>query len=790
MTTRASEIGGTAIAQARLRIEVRGAVQGVGFRPFVYRRATALGLAGWVYNSGEGVAVEAEGGADDLSMFLDALRTSPPKNAMVAAIDVQRIEPRGEAAFTIRPSETTGARLAQPLPDLATCPDCLAELFDPTDRRYRYPFTNCTQCGPRFSIIEDMPYDRMRTSMRHFRMCRACRAEYEDPADRRFHAEPNACPDCGPRLALWDPHGRTLARDHDALLAAATALREGAIVGLKGIGGVHLLADARDQATVQRLRARKRRPDRPFAVMFPSLAEVSENCEVGPVEAKLLTGPARPIVLLRRIGEPVAEAIAPRNSRLGVLLPYAPVHHLLMQELGFPIVATSGNLTDEPIAADETEALKRLAGIADLFLVHDRPIIRPLDDSVARVVCGRELVLRLARGYAPASIAVEGMPSGILAFGGHLKTTVALTTPGNAVLSQHIGDLDTTLAREGHARAVADTIELHRLSPRLAVRDLHPDYASTRAAEAFKLPLIGVQHHVAHIAACMAEHRIAPPAFGVAWDGTGYGPDGTIWGGEFLRISEARWRRVGHLRPFRLPGGDAVAREPRRAALGLLYEAFGSEAFAMADLAPVSAFSPPERAILHAMLARGTNAPLTSSAGRLFDAFAALCGLCQRASYEGQAAAELEWAAGDRATARRYEFSVRPAEQGEAPVIVDWQPALESALADLRTGAGAGAISEALHNGLGFAISEVAKRIGERRVVLSGGCFQNARLTEVTVAALWAGGFEPIWHRHVPPNDGGIALGQAAWAAWSERREETLSGGRGTPPAPDSGKDR
>lgn len=773
MTTRASKKEGTATGRARLRIVVRGAVQGVGFRPFVHRQATALGLSGWVHNSSEGVAVEAEGGADDLSMLVEVIRTSPPRNATVSAIEVRRVEPLGEAAFTIRPSEAAGTRAAQPLPDLATCPDCLAELFDPTDRRYRYPFINCTQCGPRFSIIEDMPYDRVRTSMRHFLMCRVCQAEYDDTANRRFHAEPNACPACGPRIALWNPQGRTLARDHDALLAAAAELREGAIVALKGIGGFHLLADARDEATVQRLRARKRRPDKPFAVMFSSLAEVSENCQVGPVEAALLTGPARPIVLLRRTGELIAEAVAPGNPWLGVLLPYAPVHHLLMRELGFAVVATSGNITGEPIVTGEIEALKRLAAIADLFLVHDRPIIRPLDDSVARAVCGREQVLRLARGYAPASIAAAGMPSGILGLGGHLKTTVALTIPGKAVLSQHIGDLDTALAREAHGRAVADTMELHRVSPRLAACDLHPDYASGRAAEALNLPLVAVQHHVAHIAACMAEHGLSAPALGVAWDGTGYGPDGTIWGGEFLRISEAGWHRVAHLRPFRLTGGDAAAREPRRAALGLLYEAFGDQAFAMADLAPVGAFSPAERAILHAMLVRGTNAPLTSSAGRLFDAFAALCGLRQQVSYEGQAAAELERAAGERAPGRRYEFSVRPAKYGDAPLIVDWQPALESALADLRAEVDAGAISEALHNGLAFAIAEVAKRFGERRVVLSGGCFQNARLTEVTVAALRAGGFDPVWPRHVPPNDGGIALGQAVWAAWCEQRQET-----------------
>jgi hydrogenase maturation protein HypF len=573
---------------------------------------------------------------------------------------------------------------------------------------------------------------------------------------------------------LWDPRGRALARDHDALLAAAAALRGGAIVALKGIGGFHLLADARNDATVQRLRRRKQRLEKPFAAMFSTLAEVSEHCCISPAETTLLTSPARPIVLLRRTREPLAEAVAPGNPWLGVLLPYAPLHHLLMRELGFPVVATSGNIANEPIVADETEALQRLAAVADFFLVHDRPIVRPLDDSVARIVCGRELVLRRARGYAPAPITTDGMSPGILAFGGHLKTTIALTIPGNAVLSQHIGDLDTGATREAHARAVRDTIELHRLRPRLAVGDLHPDYASRCLAEGFKLPFMAVQHHVAHVGACMAEHGIRPPALGVAWDGTGYGSDGTIWGGEFLLVSDTGWRRMAHLRPFRLPGGDAAARQPRRAAIGLLYEAFNDQALAMTDLASVAAFSPAERAILLTMLAHGTNAPFTSSAGRLFDAFAALCGLRQRTSYEGQAAAELEWACGDRATGRRYEFSVRQAKQGEAPLIVDWQPALESSLAELRAGGDAGTVSEALHNGLAFAIAEVASRIGEHRVVLSGGCFQNARLTEVTVAALRACGFEAIWHRHVPPNDGGIALGQVTWAAWCERREQAL----------------
>lgn len=756
-------------ARTRVRILVRGAVQGVGFRPFVHRRATALRLAGWVSNSGEGVTVEAEGHADALSALVATIRQSPPPNAKVTAVEIREIEPVGEAIFAIRPSKTADVRTAHVLPDIATCPDCLAELFDSSDRRYRYPFINCTECGPRYSIIEDMPYDRERTTMRRFPMCSACQAEYEDPTKRRFHAEPNACPDCGPRLALWDAAGATLACDHQALRGAADALRRGQIVALKGIGGFHLLADARDNAAVRRLRARKRRAEKPFAVMFPSLAGLKANCRVGPTEEVLLTGPARPIVLLRRSGQPVAQAVAPGNPWLGALLPYAPVHHLLMRELGFPIVATSGNISDEPIVTDETEALGRLATIADMFLVHDRPIVRPLDDSVVRVVCGREFVLRRARGYAPTTIAGEGMPPGILALGGHLKTTIALTSASGVVMSQHIGDLETTAARDAHLRAIGDAARLHAIRPRLVVRDLHPDYASSRAAEALDLPVIAIQHHVAHIAACMAEHGIQPPVLGVAWDGAGYGSDGTIWGGEFLLVTEAAWRRVAHLRPFRLPGGDAAAREPRRAAFGLLYEAFGEAAFDMTDLPPIAALSDTEREVLHTILARGINAPLATSAGRLFDAFSAVCGLRQRASYEGQAAAELEWIAEDNASGRRYEFSVREPMRRDAPLIVDWQPALEAAIGDLRASARVGAVSEGLHSGLAAAITEVASRIGQRRVILSGGCFQNARLTEAAVAVLRDAACEPIWHQRVPPNDGGLALGQAVWAAWTER---------------------
>ncbi len=574
-------------ALTRQRIVLWGSVQGVGFRPFLYRQATALGLAGWAANSADGLTVEVEGSADGIEALLRAIRQSPPVNARVTSISVSALQPRGEAGFAIRESDAAGVRRANILPDLATCDACLAEIFDPSNRRYRYPFTNCTECGPRYSIVEDVPYDRARTTMRRFATCPSCRREYEDPADRRFHAEPNACAVCGPTLALWDAVGTSLATGDGALTAAAAALREGRIVAVKGIGGFHLFAGAQDDAAVRQLRLRKKRVEKPFAVMFPGLDAVRACCALGPEAEKLLMSRARPIVLLRRTGGDIAPSVAPDNARLGVLLPYAPLHHLLLTDLGFPVVATSGNLSDEPIVTDEHAALDRLAGIADLFLVHDRPILRPVDDSVAQIVCGRPQVLRRARGYSPAPVAFAGGAEGILAFGGHLKATVAVGRADGIVVSQHLGDLDTVASRKAHGRALTDMARLNGIAPRRAVCDRHPDYASTRAARTSGLPVTTVQHHVAHAAACLAEHGLTPPALGVVWDGTGYGPDGTIWGGEFLHLGRNRWDRLAHLRTFRLPGGEVAVREPRRAALGLLYAAYGDEAFAMTDLPPV-----------------------------------------------------------------------------------------------------------------------------------------------------------------------------------------------------------
>jgi hydrogenase maturation protein HypF len=749
----------------RALLKVRGTVQGVGFRPFVYREAQALGLAGWVANTAQGVTVEVEGAPAAIEALIRIVRDAPPPNAVVAAIESIRLSPLGDRGFQIKRSTTTGAREAAVLPDFATCEECLAEIADSSNRRYRYPFTNCTHCGPRYSIVVDLPYDRSRTSMRGFAMCAECLAEYEDPTDRRFHAEPNACPVCGPQLAFRDAAGKALAERDDALRAAADALRRGNIVAVKGLGGFHLMVDARDAAAVARLRQRKLREEKPFAVMFPSLAAIAAEAHVGQAETALLAARERPIVLLRRrAGGRLAVPVAPRNPYVGAMLPYTPLHHLLLADLGFPVVATSGNRSDEPIAIDEREALGRLAGIADLFLVHDRPIVRPVDDSVVRILAGGPQILRRARGYAPAPIVADVAP-GILALGGHLKTTVALTTGAGIVLSQHLGDLDTAEARDAYGRAIDDTIRLHDTPPRKIVRDLHPDYHSTHVAARIGVPVTSVQHHLAHVAACMAEHALSPPVLGVAWDGTGYGTDGTIWGGEFLLVTDTGWRRVAHLRPFRLPGGEAAIREPRRSALGLLHAIFGSEAFGMIDLAPVVDFGTDQCAILNTMLGRGVNAPIASSAGRLFDAVAAIVGLRQRATYEGQAAAELEWAIGHADVREPYDFPVRASRNKDEPLILDWEPAIRAILADVRGGMAPGRISAAFHDGLALAIAAVAVKVGEPMVVLSGGCFQNARLSEVTIAGLRSAGLTPWWHQRVPPNDGGVALGQASWAA-------------------------
>ncbi len=745
-------------------MEVRGAVQGVGFRPFVYRLATELSLSGWVNNSAQGVFLEVEGKAAGVQAFLTRLTTDKPPRAIIQSCESAPLEPVGYCEFEIRESEEGGGKTALILPDLATCADCLREIFEPNDRRFRYPFTNCTNCGPRFSIIEALPYDRANTTMKKFVMCADCAREYADPSDRRFHAEPTACPVCGPKLQLWNSLGKALARGDKALLAAAEQIRLGKIIALKGVGGFQLLVDARNSTAIEKLRVRKHRVEKPFAVMFPGLAEARNSCEISELEEQLLTSPEAPIVLLRRkTGAEISEAVAPRNPNLGVLLPSSPLHHLLLRELAFPVVATSGNLSDEPICTDENEALERLRGLADFFLVHDRPIARHVDDSIVRVLAGREMLLRRARGYAPLPIVLPHAPPPTLAVGAHLKNAVALSVGRNVFVSQHIGDLASRQAHDAFARSVADLPALYGAAPELIAHDAHPDYLSTKHAAQLPGRKVAVQHHWSHVASCMAENELAPPLLGVAWDGTGYGLDGTIWGGEFFLVREDGCERYAHFRNFRLPGGEAAVREPRRSALGLLFEVFGEELWEQKDL--LAGFDSVELKPLHRMLTQRINSPATSSAGRLFDGFAALAGLRERSSFEGQAAMELEFAI-EPGAEESYPFSLGDA----APIVIDWEPAVRAIVDDRRRKTSAGRIAARFHNFLTEVIVTLARRAGLANVALSGGCFQNRYLTERVIEQLRSNDFQPHWQQRVPPNDGGIALGQV-YLAGSPLRE-------------------
>lgn len=751
-----------------LRYRVSGLVQGVGFRPFVFRLARELGVAGWVRNTPGGVDILAAAPEATLREFAARLRRDAPPAARVVAVEARPTTASAGAAFAIRPSTAGGPVAARLLPDLAVCPDCLAELFDPRDRRFRYPFLNCTQCGPRFSILERLPYDRAHTTMRAFEMCPACRREYDDPRDRRFHAQPNACPACGPHLDWRDPRGRVLAARDDALRAAAAALEQGAIVAVKGLGGFHLMARADRDAVVRELRRRKRREAKPLALMYPDPDRVARDAELSAAERRLLQSPAAPIVLLRRRARArgIAAAVAPDNPCLGILLPHTPLHHLLLRAWGRPVVATSGNLAEEPPCIAESEALERLGGIADFFLMHNRPIARPLDDSLARVVLGRELVLRAGRGYAPLSITLGPGPATgappLLAVGAQLKNTVALAHHGVATVSPHVGDLDSALAADLFRQRIRTLETVLAARPARVACDLHPDYPSTRHARRLAVPATGVQHHHAHIAAAMAEHGLTGRVLGVAWDGTGYGPDGTVWGGEFLLAGRGAFRRWGHFRTFPLPGGEQAVREPRRSALGLLYALRGEALFQSLETPPLPAFQPAELRVLRRLLAAGRHCPPTSSVGRLFDAAAALLGLAQVSRFEGEAAMRLEFAADPVASGAEYPYSAR---ERDGLVIVDWAEWIDAMLDDLLHSRPAGLIAARFHRTLARVIADLAARAAQPRVVLSGGCFQNARLLELTVRRLRRDGFEVYWPRHVPPNDGGIALGQLAVAA-------------------------
>jgi len=737
----------------RIGITISGAVQGVGFRPFVHRLAVELGLTGWVRNDAGGLTLEVEGSPSRVAVFRERLMQERPSHAEILDCRTRELPPVGDSDFRIRESDNTSGRGAFILPDLATCPACLRELFDPEDRRYRYPFLNCTECGPRYTIVDQLPYDRARTSMKEFALCPVCQAEYEDPGDRRFHAQPTACLECGPQLSWCNGEGEPRAQGEQALGSAVEALREGRIVALKGIGGFQLCVDARSPEAVARLRARKHRPDKPLAVMAPDLDWVRSHCVVSDLEAEVLTSSAAPILLLRKQQQDcgVAEEVAPRIHLLGVMLAYSPLHHLLLHDFSGPLVATSGNRSGEPICIEETEALQRLEGIADGYLVHNRPIRRAVDDSVVRVMAGKPCLIRRARGYAPPPIRLPGGKGTALAVGGQMKNTVALQWEDQVVVSQHLGDLSDALTARTFARVTEELPRLQGGEPHVVICDLHPDYHSTLFAEQLGKPLHRVQHHVAHAWACVAEHAIGLPVLAVIWDGTGYGEDGTIWGGEFLVLDEEGGsRRLAHLRPFPLPGGEVAVSEPRRAALGLLTEWGGWEAAKAVE----HAFTREELALLRVMLERGTNTLRCSSVGRLCDAVASLLGLRQKTTFEGQAAMELEaLAEGEGAGGYRMEWR----EGG-----LNWAPLLDGILHDLANERSKAQIAAAFHEALVEGLVDVVLQSGLTRVVLSGGCFQNARLLESSLERLEQAGFE-VWHPvRLPANDGGLAFGQLA----------------------------
>ncbi len=749
--------------QQRVKITIRGAVQGVGFRPFIFRLADELKLKGWVTNSASGVFIEAEAERKSLDRFLLRIEREKPRHAVIQSMEFSFLDPVDYSGFEIRHSDSGGEISAVILPDIAVCEDCLREMNDPSDRRYRYPFINCTNCGPRFSIIEALPYDRPNTSMKQFEMCPDCRKEYEDPSDRRFHAQPVACPVCGPQLTLCDEAGRRLSEKDTALRQTAEFIRNGKIVALKGLGGFQLLVDARSDRAVQRLRRRKRRAEKPFAIMAPDLNCVQRFCFVGDMEARSLRSPESPIVLLlksEKAEEHIAERVAPQNPWLGVMLPYTPLHHLLMWELGFPVVATSANLSEEPMVTENAVARDRLSGIADVFLFHNRPIVRQVDDSIVRIIQGREMLTRRARGYAPLPVTLEeevpNTARPVLALGAHLKSSIAVCKGDQVFVSQHIGDLSNLESVQAFEKIVEDFTKMYDISHPQVVADLHPDYVSTQYARNHFEHFTQVQHHEAHVWSCRAENRIKGPALGISWDGTSFGGDGTIWGGEVFISDDTEIKHIGGLRSFSLPGGEKAVKEPRRAALGLLFELFGDAVFKReTDLR--NAFSDKERPLLKSMLVKGVNSPRTSSMGRLFDAVSALLGICMNMSFEGQAAMMLEFRSDETETGW-YSFSI----QEEEKLSIDWQPVIENILSDLQNNVPAERIAARFHNGLARIPSELARRFKLKKVLLSGGCFQNIFLLKRVIGRLRSEGVGAYWHQRVPPNDGGIALGQVA----------------------------
>ncbi len=729
------------------RIEIHGIVQGVGFRPFVARLAAKFSQKGWIKNTFSGVLIAIEGLENQQQTFLKCLQTELPPFAEIQSFKLTMQPLENFKKFEILASVSDTENWGFSLPDIATCKNCVEDIFNPQSRYFRYPFTSCCSCGARYSIFKCQPFDRQNTSMEKFILCHVCESEYQQMDNRRFHAQTLACENCGVRLRFLDKSGRVLA-EKAALKMAVEHLKTGKIIALKGIGGYQLIVDATNQKAVETLRERKKRPMKPFALMVQNLAEAETLCEISEVEKIALTSAAAPIVLLKRREKiEIVEAVAPEQNLLGVMLAYSPLHHLLLHDLSLPIVATSGNRSNEPICIEDAQALENLVDIADCFLTHNRQILRPLDDSIVREINGKITVLRRARGFTPLPIKLQKSVANTIAVGGQMKNTVAINHNNQAILSQHLGDLDSEATRNHFENTLDDLQNTNHFKAMCVMHDLHPDYVSTQFAKNLNIKQIAVQHHYAHALSCMAENDLLPPAFGIVFDGTGLGIDGTLWGGEFLSIHETGFERFTHFRQFSLVGGSKAIQEPRRVALGLLFEIYGERAFDMIDV-----FSETEKTLMKMALTKNLNCPRTSSVGRLFDGISSLLELCHINQYEGQAAMMLENYAEKSKTHEFYDFRI-------SENIIDWKPMIEQLLVDKKSKSKHYCAAK-FHNTLAKICVEIATFTNQKNVVLSGGCFQNALLTQKVFTELTAANFNVYTHQNVPPNDGGLALGQ------------------------------
>ncbi|WP_428355351.1 carbamoyltransferase HypF [Methyloprofundus sp.] len=720
-----------------LSIQITGFVQGLGFRPFVYRLATQYQQNGWVANTSAGVSIALEGVPDQQQLFLSSLQKQLPPFAEIRELSIQQKQLKNYASFSIKPSSTNGQHSAFALPDISPCPDCLKDLINPASRFYRYPFTSCCYCGPRYSIMRQQPYDRIRTSMAEFTACPDCLKEYATPDDRRFHSQTIACPRCGPQLSLVDSRGNKVQQNQPVLAQAIELLKQGKILAIKGVGGFQLIADASNQPLIESLRLRKQRPAKPFALLLKDLSSVQALCHVSSIEKQALSSRASPIVLLKRLSHAlIADAVAPNNDLLGIMLPASPLHYLLAHDFNKPLVATSGNLSDDPICISNQQAVNKLGEIADFFLMHNREIIHPLDDSIVRQINNKPTCLRRARGYVPIPINISRALPDMLAVGGQMKNTVAISLGKQLIVSQHIGNLDSASSQEHFQRTMTDLQTFYGSKASVILHDLHPDYHSSRFASQQALPKQAIQHHYAHILSCMAEYDLTAPVLGFAWDGTGLGTDNSSWGGECLLLTQQKQQRFAHFRQFPLAGGDKAAIEPRRSALGLLYEMENNTLFQRKELSFLAEFSTQELSLLQQILNKRINTPLTSSVGRLFDAVASLLNLCHINQFEGQAAMLLEQAANRVKTEYYYPFEL----SGESPIVIDWMPMVQAILFDLGS-LDSNIIAAKFHNTLAEMTVHIAERAHQQQIVLSGGCFQNAYLTDKCVSKLETAGF-------------------------------------------------